>query len=258
MRAVFPSTVAINLKHSAAVVTRQHIDGFSLHEMQMTVPPFLPTGIETEPPLFSSRDLLHRLTAALTSRVRLYERICLLPRYRLSAAKRLHGVFGYADDLCDFLVALALHAKVFYFCFLIVCHRTAPSLQGKKQKHRFLADFPTAIKITSVDDERRILTVRTLETVDERHEFVHLEVCRHRSDGCLCRGKKAFRLVRPIAVEERVLLCVAQCLAELLDEVVFEVEGVIVEKLLRHLDRNVELVRVEDNLVEGRLAKVKS
>ena len=64
--------------------------------------------------------------------------------------------------------------------------------------------------------------------------------------------------MRPIAVEERVLLCVAQCLAELLDEVVFKIEGIVIEKLLRHLHRNVELVRVEDNLVEGRLAKVKS
>ena len=32
---------------------------------------------------------------------------------------------------------------------------------------------------------------------------------------------------------------VAECLAELLDEVVFEVEGIVIEKLLRHLHRNV-------------------
>ena len=137
------------------MMTLQPIDSLSLHKMKMTVPPFLPTGIETEPPLFSSGDLLHRLTAALTSCVRLYERICLLPRYRRSAAKRLHGVFGQSDELRDFLVSLALPTKIFYFCFLIVCHRFAPSLQQKGQKYRFLADFPTTIKITSIKEPRQ-------------------------------------------------------------------------------------------------------
>ena len=155
MRAVFPSTVAINLKGSTAMMTRQPIDSLPLHKMKMTVPPFLPTGITAEPPLFSSGDLLHLLAAVLTSRVRLYGHSCLLPRYRRPTAKRLHSVFGYADGLSDFLVALALHAKVFYFCFLIVCHRTAPSLQQKGQKYRFLADFPTAIKITSIKEPRQ-------------------------------------------------------------------------------------------------------
>ena len=137
------------------MMTRQPIDSFSLHEMQMAVPPFLPTGITAEPPLFSSGDLLHLLATAFTSRFRLYGHSCLLPRYRRSAAKRLHGVFGQSDELRDFLVALALHAKVFYFCFLFVCHRSAPSLQQKGQKHRFLADFPTAIKITSIKEPRQ-------------------------------------------------------------------------------------------------------
>ena len=59
--------------------------------------------------------------------------------------------------------------------------------------------------------------------------------------------------MRPIAIQECVLLCVAQCLAELLDEVVLKVEGVVVEKLFRYLDRNMELVRVENDLVEGRV-----
>ena len=136
-------------------MTRQPIDRLPLHEMQMAVPLFLPTGIGAEPPLFSSGDLLHLFATAFTSQFRLYGHSCLLPRYRRSAAKRLHGVFGQSDDLRDFLVALALHAKVFYFCFLIVCHRSAPSLQQKGQKHRFLADFPTAIKITSIKEPRQ-------------------------------------------------------------------------------------------------------
>ena len=155
MRAVFPVAVAVNLKVPATMTALQSIDGFPLHEMKMTVPPFLPTGIGAEPPLFSSGDLLHLLATAFTSRFRLYGRSHLLPRYRRSAAKRLHGVFGQSDDLRNFLVSLALHAKVFYFCFLIVCHRSAPSLQQKGQKYRFLADFPTAIKITSIKEPRQ-------------------------------------------------------------------------------------------------------
>ena len=155
MRAVFPSTVAINLKGSTAMMTLQPIDSLSLHKMKMTVPPLLPTGIRAEAPLFSSGDLLHPLATAFTSRVRLYGHSSLLPRYRRPTAKRLHGVFGQSDDLRDFLVSLALHANVFYFCFLIVCHRSAPSLQQKGQKYRFLADFPTAIKITSIKEPRQ-------------------------------------------------------------------------------------------------------
>ena len=137
------------------MMTRQPIDSLPLHEMKMTVPPFLPTGITAEPPLFSSGDLLHLLAAAFTSGVMLYGHSHLLPRYRRSAAKRLHGVFGQSDELRDFLVSLTLPTKIFYFCFLIVCHRFAPSLQQKGQKYRFLADFPTAIKITSIKEPRQ-------------------------------------------------------------------------------------------------------
>ena len=86
-------------------MTRQPIDSLPLHEMKMTVPPFLPTGITAEPPLFSSGDLLHLLAAAFTSGVMLYWHSCLLPRYRRSAAKRLHGVFGQSDELRDFIFA---------------------------------------------------------------------------------------------------------------------------------------------------------
>ena len=137
------------------MMTRQPIDSLPLHKMKMTVPPFLPTGIGAEPPLFPAGDLLDLLAAAFTSGVMLYGHSCLLPRYRRSAAKRLHGVFGQSDELRDFLVSLALPTKIFYFCFLIVCHRFAPSLQQKGQKYRFLADFPTTIKITSIKEPRQ-------------------------------------------------------------------------------------------------------
>ena len=137
------------------MMTRQPIDGFALHKMQMAVPPLLTASIRAEAPLFSSGDLLHLLAAAFTSGGMLYGHSSLLPRYRRSAAKRLHGVFGQSDELRDFLVSLTLPTKIFYFCFLIVCHRFAPSLQQKGQKYRFLADFPTAIKITSIKEPRQ-------------------------------------------------------------------------------------------------------
>nr|DAK74381.1 MAG TPA: hypothetical protein [Caudoviricetes sp.] len=114
-------------------------------------------------------------------------------------------------------------------------------------------EFADAGKRLVVDDERRILAVGTLEAVNEGDEFVCLEVGCRRGNGCLCGGKESLRLVRPLAIQERILLCVAECLAELLDEVVLKVEGVIVEQLLRHLDRDVEFVCVEDDLVEGRV-----
>ena len=122
------------------MMTLQPIDSLPLHEMKMTVPPLLPTGITAEPPLFSSGDLLHLLAAAFTSGVMLYGHSHLLPRYRRSAAKRLHGVFGQSDDLRDFLVSLALPTKIFYLLLLLFCHGVLPSLQLKGQKPRFSAD----------------------------------------------------------------------------------------------------------------------
>ena len=58
-----------------------------------------------------------------------------------------------------------------------------------------------------------------------------------------------------VAVEEGILLGIAERLAELLDEVAFEFEGIVIEQLFRDLDDNMELVRVENDLVEGRIAE---
>ena len=138
-------------------MTRQPIDGFALHKMQMAVPPLLATDIGAEPPLFPARNLLHRLAAAFATQanIRSLRLDCLRLCCIHPAAKRLHGVFGQSDELRDFLVSLTLPTKIFYFCFLIVCHRFAPSLQQKGQNYRFLADFPTAIKITSIKEPRQ-------------------------------------------------------------------------------------------------------
>ena len=58
-----------------------------------------------------------------------------------------------------------------------------------------------------------------------------------------------------VAIEEGILFGIAKRLAKLLDEVAFEVEGIVIEQLFRDLDRNVELVRIENDLVEGRIAE---
>ena len=58
-----------------------------------------------------------------------------------------------------------------------------------------------------------------------------------------------------VAIEEGILFGIAERLAELLDEVAFEVEGIVIEQLFRDLDGNMELVRVENDLVEGRIAE---
>ena len=139
------------------MMTLQPIDSLPLHEMKMTVPPFLPTGIRAEAPFLPAGNLCHRLAAAFATQanIRSLRLDCLRLCCIHPAAKRLHGVLGQSDELRDFLVSLALPTKIFYFCFLIVCHRFAPSLQQKGQKYRFLADFSTTIKITSIKGPRQ-------------------------------------------------------------------------------------------------------
>ena len=116
-------------------------------------------------------------------------------------------------------------------------------------------ELADACKRLVVDEEGRILAVGTLETVDEGKKLVRLDVGYRCGEGSLPRGKKSLRLVHAVAIEESVPFGIAERLAELLDEIDFKVEGIVVEQLLRNLDRNVQLVRVEDNLVEGRVAE---
>ena len=106
-----------------------------------------------------------------------------------------------------------------------------------------------------VDKERRILAVGTLETVDEGKKLIRLDVCRCRGEGSLPCGKNPLRFMHAVAVEEGILFGIAERLAELLDEVAFEFEGIVIEKFFRDLDDNMELVRVENDLVEGRIAE---
>ena len=116
-------------------------------------------------------------------------------------------------------------------------------------------ELADACKRLIVDEERRILAVRTLETVDEGKKLVRLDVGRRRGEGSLPCGKKPLRLMHAVAIEEGILFGIAERLAELLDEIAFKVEGIVVEQFFRDLYGNMELVRVENNLVEGRITE---
>ena len=63
------------------------------------------------------------------------------------------------------------------------------------------------------------------------------------------------RFTRAITIEERILFRISECLAELGDDIVLQVEGIIIEQFLSHLDGNVELIGIQVDLVEGRIAK---
>ena len=56
--------------------------------------------------------------------------------------------------------------------------------------------------------------------------------------------------MRPVAEQECLLLLIAERLAELGNQIVLEVERIVIEQLLRYLDRDVELVRIENHLRE--------
>nr|DAE93038.1 MAG TPA: hypothetical protein [Caudoviricetes sp.] len=200
---------------------------------------------------FAVHTLLHNVADHAVARKQLLE---FLQRAGAAIPDVVVGVISERDDglarLDSGHIRRGVHRiaeQTVWFTHLI---RRLPEIRPIR-----VLELTDACKRLIVDDECRILAVGTLETVDERHEFVRLEVCRRRGDGGLCRGKKSLGLMSPVAIEERILLCVAESLAELLDEVVLKVEGVIVEKFLRHLDRNVEFVRVEDDLIEGRIAE---
>ncbi len=104
-----------------------------------------------------------------------------------------------------------------------------------------------------VHDEGRVLAVRPLEGVDEGEQVVRRKRRRERVHGgaAAVLREQAEGLADSGAVEERVLLGVGESLAELGDDVVLQIEGVVVEQLLRDLDRHVQLVGVHQDLGEG-------
>ena len=75
-------------------------------------------------------------------------------------------------------------------------------------------------------------------------------------EGAARSGKETERLARAVTVDERIFLRVGECFAELADDVTFEVKGVVVQKLVRDLDCHVQLVRIENDLRESRIAEL--
>lgn len=83
-----------------------------------------------------------------------------------------------------------------------------------------------------VQDELRVLSVGTLQGVYQIDDVVGLDGGLSGYDACLrtALGREdAQRLAGTIAVQERVLLGVGQRLAELVDDVVLQMEGVVVQ-----------------------------
>lgn len=64
-------------------------------------------------------------------------------------------------------------------------------------------------------------------------------------------GEDAERLAGAGTVEEGVFLCVAQRLAELLQQVVLQTEGIVIQQLFGDLHANMELVGIQNDLIEG-------
>ena len=104
-----------------------------------------------------------------------------------------------------------------------------------------------------VHDERGRLAVGTLQRMDEGDEVITLECGSKRFCHMTTAGfrKQAKRLTDTGAVEECVLLCIGKCLAELGENVILQLERIVVEQFLGHLDSDIELVRIQKDLCKG-------
>ena len=106
-----------------------------------------------------------------------------------------------------------------------------------------------------VCEECCLRAVRTLQRVHEVDNLIGGNLgAGSGSNANLCAAgfsQNAKRLADAGAVDEGILLGIGQSLAELRKDVVLKVEGVVVQELFGNLDRHMELVSVEDNLVEG-------
>ena len=109
-----------------------------------------------------------------------------------------------------------------------------------------------------VHDERRILAVGALEFIDEAQHIVRLQCGRKRTGHMTAADfcEQAQGLTHTSAVEEGILLGIGQRLAELLDDVAFQIESAVIEQLLGHLDGNVQLVGIQQDLGEGGIGEL--
>nr|DAZ19033.1 MAG TPA: hypothetical protein [Caudoviricetes sp.] len=108
-----------------------------------------------------------------------------------------------------------------------------------------------------VHDERCILSVWTLEGIHQIQNIIGFDCCGKR----LCNGttasccEQAKRFTSAIAVKKSILFCICQRLTELGKDVILQIERIVIQKLLSHLDGNMEFVCIQKNLAEGRITK---
>ena len=89
--------------------------------------------------------------------------------------------------------------------------------------------------------------------MDEGDEIITLKCCSKRFCHMTAAGlrKQTEGLTDTGAVEECVLLGIGECLAELGENVILQLESIVIEQFLGHLDGNMELVRVQKDLCKG-------
>nr|DAW71783.1 MAG TPA: hypothetical protein [Caudoviricetes sp.] len=109
-----------------------------------------------------------------------------------------------------------------------------------------------------VHDKLCVLTVRTLQCIHKLNYVISSK--RSSGNGCSATtgcGKKAQRLSRTGTVQEGILLGISKGLAEHVDDIALQVEGIIIKKLLGYLDGNMQLMGIQQNLVEGCITEAK-
>jgi len=104
-----------------------------------------------------------------------------------------------------------------------------------------------------VHDERGRLAVGTLQCMDEGDEIIALECRSQRFCHMTATGlrKQTEGLTDTGTVEECVLLGIGECLAELGENVILQLERIVVEQFLGHLDGNMEFMRIQKDLCKG-------
>ena len=117
--AVFPSIVAIGCKLCTAPTASKAVERFLVHAFGISVPPCQAAFIGAKPFSFCARRMLEWLAAVLAS-LRIGDRLVgyIIRAEIVSAAERLHGVFGYAKRSGYSGVAFAFGAQLFYAFFL--------------------------------------------------------------------------------------------------------------------------------------------
>ena len=85
-----------------------------------------------------------------------------------------------------------------------------------------------------IHDKRSVLTVRTLQSIYKRKDVIGFHSRRKRTGKltAACFGKQTEGLAYTGAVEESVLFSIGESLAELFDDIAFQVEGIVIEQFL--------------------------